>query len=427
MVENNNKPADHEEDQPHFEPISKANKRLIIDAQKGDADAIAKVIELYYKDILYFSKKKLGTHDGEDVAQQVTLRIVDKIKDLNDPLKFKSWMMSTVYHECIEFMRRRKAKGDQVREVELSEEALQMIDNGEAAFDELFIGKETSNQILQILDTIPENYADCIRLRYLEELSYKEIAEVLKVNEKKVKNDLHRGLKVLERRIEEAGGRSAFFSVGATGAIPALTQALQGEQALLTSPDASLQVAAYAKEYALAQNAGLAGGGSAGTSASKPLSLAAKIVFSSVALVVAVVIGASILVSNLTPANTPASTQQQAQNASPEADFPQESQREIQTVADMIGAEEAQQLKNFETQNPEASSWEAFLHHIGAHEEEQALEYDYSYKLYVVEEQNKQLILAERKSLEDGSIKVLSLFGQTQELPRMVKVILMFD
>lgn len=437
------------------EPRAKAPKRLVIEAQKGDAKAVNQVIELYYKDLLYFAMKEVGFHDGADVVQQTIARLVTKLEDLKDPDKIKSWMMSAVYRECLNFRKRKKRQSEQVRVIELNEETLQIIDDTAQAFDDPFASDKDEGLLFEALEGLPKNYATTIRLRYKDDLSNHEIAEVLGVDEKKVRNDMHRGLKLLGKRIEEKGGKSVFFALGSTGALPFLTEAFEKEQALLISPEmASEGITAILQNSNISftdaiSNAASSLDGSAvldqgvdavaaasGTATAATVATTVKtasiikVGIGSLAALALTATGAAFVLSGMPEEESvpPTLIEESAPEAPQEEAVAPEVEEEapINTIADMIGEEEAALLAQYESEGVDEETWLAFIARIEAQDEGTATEPDYTYTLHRLIKQDKQLVMAGRQSIEGGTLQVISEFGPVGDLPRIVKVIQMF-
>ena len=427
--------AAQDESAPHFAPKAKASRRLVAEAQRGNIEAINRVIELHYEDITYFAMKHVGVQDGEDVAQQAISNIVSKLQDLKDPSKFKSWMMRSVYNECIDYLRKKKRKRENVIEVELDEETMRNLAVESKPMEYEFTRKENVRYLLEMLNKLPQNYADCIRLRYHDDLSNQEIAEVLGISERKVRNDLHRGLKALQKYIEEDGGKPEFFAVGPALIVPLLTEALSAEQAALVTPNVAAHVLAgiqHASEASVGSATLLGQATHAGQIAQGGLhfgiSATAKIALVAGAASLTLATGAFFLTQNTNEVfeETPIEEQIKAPDSALLQNPPAQT-RSIESVADLIGAGEAEALNSFETQGTNEAAWEAFLSRVGAVNEGNAFEPSHSYEISLVQEQGKQLMLVSKKNTETNNIDVISSFSAQQNLPSMPEVILMFD
>jgi len=65
------------------------------------------------------------------------------------------------------------------------------------------------NKIKNLINTMPENYKTVIQLREIEEMSYKEISEIMNIDLHKVKVYIFRARKLLQKLITDAELRIA--------------------------------------------------------------------------------------------------------------------------------------------------------------------------------------------------------------------------
>ena len=81
---------------------------LILMAQTGDEEAFANMI-LYIKDDLYkIAKTRLANEtDIEDAIQETMIETYKSIKKLNDPNKFKKWVIKILINKCNRIYRRK--------------------------------------------------------------------------------------------------------------------------------------------------------------------------------------------------------------------------------------------------------------------------------------------------------------------------------
>ena len=420
----------NEEDQQgqelNFKPATKAARWLVAQAQKGDEEAINRLIELHYKDMLYFAIKQVGHEDGQDVTQKAIGNAIRKINDLRDQSKFKPWIMRAVHNECIDFIRKKKRQADQVKVVELHDESQQeMIEDRAQVFDKPFVSDIENEQLLEALDSMPSRFSNCIRLRYLEDMSYAEIAQTLGINEAKVKNDLHRGMKLLQQRFEDAGGSQKLFAATPAALAPMLTQLLQNDQAHIISPQALEQGIQAAQQSLVAQSAG--GASQSLAAAGKQGASSVKMVLGSLA---ATLVLGGVLAFALTqsPTEKPANTQAlEAQETTPQAAPPTED-RAIKNIADMIGTQKAEELSHFEAQGVSPASWSEFLNQIGASADISSNDGNYVYRAFLLTKQDKQLLLVDRAAIgSETNYEVRSKFTSLTEPPSQMEVVFMFE
>ncbi len=122
--------------------------------------------------------------DAADLVQE-TFRIwAEKGESLRDPSKAKSWLFTTLYREFLRGRRRERFRGD--LEPEHFEAQLPTWDPDTArAID--------AKEVMEIMNEIDEVYREPLALFYIEDASYKEIAEQLDIPIGTVMSRLSRG------------------------------------------------------------------------------------------------------------------------------------------------------------------------------------------------------------------------------------------
>lgn len=177
--------------------------QLVISAQGGDSQATAKLLEESYQDIHYFILKTVkGQELAEDLTQDTCLRIIERLNELQNPEAFVSWSRQIAYHCCTDYFRKRKEflldefeDGSTVLDT-LPEEDVEFIPHEALAREDL------KNTLLQMLDALPQEQRTAMILRYYDELSVSQIAEVQKVSQGTVKSRLNYGRKTLAKSVE---------------------------------------------------------------------------------------------------------------------------------------------------------------------------------------------------------------------------------
>ena len=157
---------------------------LILMAQAGDEEAFANMI-LYIKDDLY---KIANETDIEDAIQETMIETYKSIKKLNDPNKFKKWVIKIFINKCNRIYRR-KYKTD-------------------ISIDEFNVETLKFNNIIDVENKL--NFYDIIKilnyeerliiiLYYMEDYSVKEIKSILKMNENTINTHLYRARQKLKK------------------------------------------------------------------------------------------------------------------------------------------------------------------------------------------------------------------------------------
>ena len=425
IPQNSKTPSDAD---PNAKPAKKANRRLVKEAMRGNPEAIGKVIGLYYKDIFYFATKKVGAQDAEDVSQQAISEIINDFGKLRDPAKIRSWMMRVVRNSCLDYMRKDKLTNKLFTPIENDEQLLHEPQEESYEFlpEAALANAETRNQVLSCIDTLPENYAEVMRLYYLEELDYDEIAEVLQIPRRKVKNDLYNARILFKKNFENNTGIKMRLALTPLASVPILTEILKEECNQLATPALLERLNSFTNS-AMQSKLGATASSTLGSFGAQGSPLATKILVSCLAFAAVAGIGIAFVAGNQAqPAPAPASTSEAP--AAPAAGESEATTPEapIETLSDMIGAQNAALLENYAQQGTNKASAQAFLTSIGADHYNSSYEQQYYYALYVLEKQDKQLILATRSIAHEETLNIRYEFRPTQEPPRMLKVALMF-
>ena len=127
---------------------------------------------------------------AEDIAQNVFIKYMQEKKEFQDFEHKKAWLLRTTINECKMHLRYYWNS----KRVEFPDE-LEYASN-DTVWD---------NTLLDIIMSLPRKYREAIHLFYYEELSIKEIAEILEKKESTIKTNLRRGNQLLKERLEEMG------------------------------------------------------------------------------------------------------------------------------------------------------------------------------------------------------------------------------
>lgn len=156
---------------------------------KKDPDAFGILYDRYFEAIFRFIYQRLGKNEEEaaDLTQQTFIKamhFIDKYEDRGLP--FQSWLYRIAQNEVNQFFRKNK----QVREVEITDK------NVHALFEEIQNGqqgkKDELDLLIQILNAIDQENLDLIELRFFQNLSFKEIAEMYQISEANAKMRIYR-------------------------------------------------------------------------------------------------------------------------------------------------------------------------------------------------------------------------------------------
>jgi RNA polymerase sigma-70 factor (ECF subfamily) len=168
---------------------------LVVRAQAGDEAALAELVERFSPRLRYFLRKLLpSTDSAEDVLQDVWLEVVRGLGRLADPQALVAWLYRIARDRA--FGRLRKA-----RRIELPLDEQQIIDP--ASEDENDFSTEDAARIHAGLDELPHQQREVLVLRFLEEMSYEEIARVVGCQIGTVRSRIFYGKRALRQALQK--------------------------------------------------------------------------------------------------------------------------------------------------------------------------------------------------------------------------------
>ncbi len=177
---------------------------LVERARNGEMGAFRELVERYKKKIYYLSLDLTGNHhDAEDLSQEVFIKAYRSLKKFRGDAKFNSWLYRITVNTCIS-QRRKK-----------SVSAMTLQEDFDGNSDQQYFAKETSflnpeqsaeaglmqQHIDNALQQLTRRERSIFVLRHYNDLSLKEIAQILKITEGTVKSMLFRGIQKLQKEL----------------------------------------------------------------------------------------------------------------------------------------------------------------------------------------------------------------------------------
>ncbi|AIQ17958.1 sigma-70 family RNA polymerase sigma factor [Paenibacillus sp. FSL L8-0470] len=129
-------------------------------------------------------------NDALEAVQEMTCRAWIKRKTLKDPKAFKSWIIRILIYVCIDEQRRRK------RSVPTADEQMQ---------EPVTMHNTSRMEMLWALEQVKPKYRHVLLLKYYNDMTLTEIAELLNKPEGTIKTWQHKGLKQLRTIIRNRG------------------------------------------------------------------------------------------------------------------------------------------------------------------------------------------------------------------------------
>lgn len=164
-------------------------------AKQGDRDALVSILKSAEHDIYqtayYLTKNEA---DAKDLMQDTLIRVYQKFHTYQGQASIKVWAQRITTNLFLDKLRKKKA---QLFSLDDHEAYHYIPDEGSSVEDQVE-GHMKSREVRTAVSKLPEQYKIVIVLRYLQDMSYKEISETLEIPENTVKTHLFRARKLLK-------------------------------------------------------------------------------------------------------------------------------------------------------------------------------------------------------------------------------------
>ena len=147
---------------------------------KNDQNAYSEIIKTY-KNSIYFTILKMikNRDDAEDLTIEAFSKAFKNLHKFKKEFTFSTWLFRIATNNTIDFIRKKKLATTSIH-TSLKDEAGQNIEldikDSNLNPNEITVKNEKKIIVRQLVNKLPEKYQNLVKLRYFEELSYKEIA-----------------------------------------------------------------------------------------------------------------------------------------------------------------------------------------------------------------------------------------------------------
>ena len=190
--------------------MENTDKSLIEAHCQGDAKAFGEIVHRYGDSLLGYLIRMSGNREqAEDLFQETFKRVHEKAHTFRGN-QFKSWLFTIATRVAIDSLRRRRRLQVVSLEQNLdcadrnSEElgAVVLADNSYEPSQEAEKAEQTE-KVRQAIESLPARQRATLVLAYYQQLSYREVAEVLGCSIGTVKTQMYRALRTLARKLPD--------------------------------------------------------------------------------------------------------------------------------------------------------------------------------------------------------------------------------
>ena len=164
-------------------PIIKSDQDLIRSYLSGN-EAAFEILILKHKDKVFaFILSKIKNYNlSHDVFQDTFIKVINSLKKgkYNEEGKFIPWVMRIAHNLVIDHFRMQK----KTRSIAPTKDfdIFDVISDNDKNAEEDMIDNQISNDVRRIIEKLPEDQKEVLKMRYYRDLSFKEIAEITDVS-----------------------------------------------------------------------------------------------------------------------------------------------------------------------------------------------------------------------------------------------------
>ena len=179
---------------------------LVAHARSGDQEAFAALVRLHQRQVYALALRMLrDAEDAAEATQEVFLAAWQGLSGFRGDARFATWLYRIAYNHCLKLAERRRRE-TQVRAEMAAQSAREQRPAG-ALSARLALEAERAMRetVRSEIASLPAKYRAVLTLRHVQELSYEEIATVMRVPIGTVKTQLFRARALLKERLEALG------------------------------------------------------------------------------------------------------------------------------------------------------------------------------------------------------------------------------
>ncbi|MBR5850202.1 MAG: sigma-70 family RNA polymerase sigma factor [Alistipes sp.] len=171
----------------------------------GDSSAISQLIERHGRRVRDYIRMLVKDRDlADDIFQNTFIKVVRVIDEGRyvDSGKFLSWVLRIAHNQVIDHFRSRKQE-KLVSESEAGYDVLGTLRFAEPTVEDRMVGEQIQRDLRALVEQLPEEQREVVKLRYFSGLSFREIAEQTDVSINTALGRMRYALINLRRLIKE--------------------------------------------------------------------------------------------------------------------------------------------------------------------------------------------------------------------------------
>ncbi len=178
----------------------RSDLELIEAFRQGEESAFNEIVLRYQEKVYWVARRFLSSHaDTDDIVQEVFIKAYERIREFRGESGLYTWLYRIAVNASLNALRRQK-----IRDFLQIDSLLEHEDTLGNRPDQAAEQDEQKRLIEEAIQRLPEKQKAVFIMRYLDDLSYEEIAEVLKTSVGGLKANYFHALRKIEDYVRRA-------------------------------------------------------------------------------------------------------------------------------------------------------------------------------------------------------------------------------
>lgn len=147
--------------------------------QQGNREAVSQLLERHARRVRDYVRMLVKDNDvADDLTQEVLIKVVKVLDEgrYTDKGRFQPWLLRIAHNRVLDYFRAQK----QVKTVNESSAGFDILGSknfAEPSIEDRLVSEQQAEEVRQLIELLPTEQREVVKMRYYEGLSFKEIAE----------------------------------------------------------------------------------------------------------------------------------------------------------------------------------------------------------------------------------------------------------
>ena len=176
-------------------------------ALTGDAEAFGEIVRRWERRIFALAYGMLGREeDARDATQETFLAAFRNLRGFRGEAKVSSWLHRIAVNQCITRQRQAKVRSEAALDDEQEKDGARFVTPVHYSPARVVEGRQETLAVRRAINSLPIELRQVVVMKEFEELTFREIAEVLDLPLSTVKSRLYTAMKQLQMRLQKFEG-----------------------------------------------------------------------------------------------------------------------------------------------------------------------------------------------------------------------------